>query len=212
MQFLNKNLEIGSIVEILFLAVTAHPTLSEVTSDNSTATTPTQLITNSSYIPTITTGGTIIPTGSSTPSTLNNSVNQFNQQSGGIQVNGYSSTLAPPSCNGGCFFAVTRASPATYGSGTNLEAVVGVTIPLGSTDGGMGEVNRLNAEMQKHRTEHEIKLALSEKLAEALESGKMERATIIAMNLSPMLGYKDYKLLLKAVSIPKPTNSQIGNR
>jgi hypothetical protein len=76
----------------------------------------------------------------------------------------------------------------------------------------MGEVNRLNAEMQKYRTQHEIKLALSEKLAEALENGKTERATIIAMNLFPMLGYKDYQSLLKAVSIPKTANLQIINR
>ena len=66
--------------------------------------------------------------------------------------------------------------------------------------------------MQKYRTEHEIKLALSEKLAEALENGKTERATIIAMNLAPMLGYKDYQSLLKAVSIPKSVNPQITNR
>jgi hypothetical protein len=211
MQSSNKKVEIGAIAGLLYLAVTVHPVLAQVTSDNSTVTTPTQVITNGNSIPQITTGGTIIPS-SSIPSTLNSSVSQFNQQSGGIQVNGYASTLTSPSCNGGCFFAITIASPATYGSGANLEAVVGVTIPLGSTDGGMGEVNRLNAEMQKYRTQHEIKLALSEKLAEALENGKTERATIIAMNLAPMLGYRDYQSLLKAVSIPKTTNPQIINR
>ena len=212
MQSSNKKSEIGAIFGILFFSVIVHPVLAEVTSDNSTTTTPTQVITNSSSIPPITTGGIIIPSSSSTPSTLTNSLNQFNQQSGGIQVNGYASTLTPPSCNGGCFFAITRASPATYGSGANLEAVVGITIPLSSTDGGMGEVNRLNAEMQKYRTEHEIKLALSEKLAEALENGRTERATIIAMNLAPMLGYKNHQSLLNAVSTPKTINPQIINR
>jgi hypothetical protein len=122
MQSSNKKVEIGAIVGLLYLAVTVHPVLAQVTSDNSTATTPTQVITNGNSIPPITTGGTIIPS-SSTPATLNSSVNQFNQQSGGIQVNGYASTLTPPSCNGGCFFAITRASPATYGSGANLEAI-----------------------------------------------------------------------------------------
>ena len=213
MQSSTKKVKTGAIVGILFLTVTAHPVLAEVIIDNSTSVTPpTQVITNGSSTPPITTGGTIIPS-TSTPSTLNSSLNQFNQQSGGIQVNGYaSSTLTPPSCNGGCFFAITRASPATYGAGSNLEAVVGITIPLSSTDGGMGEVNRLNAEMQKYRTEHEIKLALSEKLAEALENGRTERATIIAMNLAPMLGYKNHQSLLKAVSIPKTINPQIINR
>jgi hypothetical protein len=207
----NKKLEIGGMIGLLFLAVTVHPVLAQVTSDNSTTTTSTQLTTNGNSTPQITTGGTVIPS-SSTPLTSTNSLNQFNQQSGGIQVNGYSSNLTPPSCNGGCFFAVTRASQATYGSGANLEAVVGVTIPLGSPDGGAAERDRLKVEMEKYRSEHDIRLALSEKLAEALENGKMERATIIAMNLAPMMGYKDYQSLLKAVSIPKITNPQIRNR
>ena len=136
---------------------------------------------------------------------------QFNQS--GVQVNySGSSTLSPPSCNGGCVFAVTRASPANTGSGANIEAMVGITVSLGSNDGGASELNRLNGEMHKYTTENQVKLALSEKLAEAIENGKMERATIIAMNLAPMLGYKDYQLLLKAVASSKPTNPQMGNR
>jgi hypothetical protein len=174
------------------LAVTAHPAFAgggSGQSDSSTSSTITTTPTNS------TTSTSSIPT------------TQYNQQSG-LQVNwSGSSSLSPPSCNGGCVFAVTRASPVTYGYGTNLEAMVGVILPIGSNDGGVGELNRLNGEMQKYRTEHEIKLALSEKLADALENQKMERATIIAMNLAPMLGYKDYHLLLRDVSIPKPISS-----
>ena len=90
--------------------------------------------------------------------------------------------------------------------------MAGVTWQLGSNDGGAAELNRLNGEMTKYRTEHEIKLALSEKLAEALENGKIQRATIIAMNLAPMLGYKNHQSLLNAVSIPKTINPQIINR
>lgn len=207
MQSSNKLVIVGAMLGFLAF-VMAHPALAGGAVDTYVPTTVPTKVDNSN--PQSTTGSTI--PSSSIPSTLNNSVNQFNQQSGGIQFNGYTSTLTPPNCNGGCFFAVTRASPATYGSGTNIEAVVGVNIPLGSTDGGIGEVNRLNAEMQKYRTEYEMKLALSEKLAEALENGKTERAIIIAMNLAPMMGYKDYQSLLKAVSTSKSTNSQIINR
>ena len=85
--------------------------------------------------------------------------------------------------------------------------MVGIILPIGSNDGGAGEQNRLRVEMEKYRTEHEIRIALSEKLADALENRRMERATIIAMNLAPLLGYKDYHLLLKDVSIPKPTSN-----
>jgi hypothetical protein len=60
--------------------------------------------------------------------------------------------------------------------------------------------------MQKYRTEHEAKLALSEKLSEALENCKTERARIISLLLAPMLGYKDHQALLTTVS--KPNYSQ----
>jgi hypothetical protein len=155
------------------------------------------------------------PTAISTPTTPITSTSiapaQFNQS--GVQVNySGSSTLSPPSCNGGCVFAVTRASPTNTGSGANIEAMVGITMSLGSNDGGASEINRINGEMHKYTTENQIKMALSEKLAEALENGKMERATIIAMNLAPLLGYKDYRWLLMAVSSPKSTNPQIGKR
>jgi hypothetical protein len=156
--------------------------------------------------------GTSSPT--NTPSSVittdpNNSFTQVNQQSGIVQVANWngSSNLAPPTCTGGCFFAVTRVTPTTYGSGHNTEALIGITLPIGSNDNGIGEVNRVNAEMQKYRTEHEAKLALSEKLSEALENCKTERARIIALLLAPMLGYKDYQVLLTTVS--KPNHNQI---
>jgi hypothetical protein len=184
-----KTILIGAIICPLALTLTAHPALAGGgTGDNSTPTTPTQ-----------TTSET--PTTSSSSSSQSVVPLQVNQQS--LISNWSGSALTPPSCNGGCFYAVTRAAPATYGSGTNIEAMIGVTIPLGSNDGGVGELNRLNAEMQKYRSEHEIKLALTEKLADAIESGKVERARLVAMMLAPHLGYKDYRLLLNTVTAPR---------
>jgi hypothetical protein len=148
-------------------------------------------------------GGGSPPTGTTpTPDPIN-PITSTNP--GIVQVanwGGSSNNLAPPNCNGGCFFAVTRFAPTNYGSNGNLEAIVGITLPIGSNDNGIGEVNRINAEMQKYRTENEAKLALSEKLAEALENCRTERSKIIAMMLAPMLGYRDYQLLLTAVTKP----------
>jgi hypothetical protein len=185
-----------AIMGLVAFATTAHPVFAGGgPSDGSITTTQLTPISTSSTISTST-----VPA-------------QYNQSGSGLQVNySGSSTLSPPSCNGGCVFAVTRASPTNTGSGANIEAMVGITMSLNPSDSGVGELNKLNGEMAKYRSEHEVKLALSEKLAEALESGKMERATIIAMNLAPMLGYKDYQLLLKAVSSSKPTNPAMGNR
>jgi hypothetical protein len=228
MQSQNKKTGTGAIIGILFLFATAYPTFAaDNTTDNSNSTASNtsnpQVITGDSSTTTTgvtsqtTTGGIIIPSSStstvSTGSTLS-TVSTASSSTLATQVTSWSSssTLSPPSCNGGCIFAVTRVSPTNSGSGTNLEAVIGITIPIGSTDNGAGEVNRLNAEMQKYRTEHEIKLALSEKLAEALESGRMERARVIAIMLAPLLGYKDYQSLLIVISSPKPTTPQIGRR
>lgn len=185
-----KKILTGTLLCSLALTLTAHSALAGGgTGDNSTPTTPTQ-----------TPPETATPSSSSSSQPL--APLQVNQQ-----ISNWSgSSLTPPSCNGGCFFAVTRAAPSNYGSGTNIEAMIGVTIPLGSNDGGVGEVNRLNAEMQKYRSEHEIRLALSEKLADAIESGKMVRAEIIAMNLAPLLGYKDYRLLLNTFTAPRASN------
>lgn len=144
-----------------------------------------------------------------TTSDSNTTFTQVNQQSGIVQVANWngSSNLAPPNCTGGCFFAVTRITPTTYGSGQNAEALIGITLPIGSNDNGIGEVNRISAEMQKYRTEHDAKLALSEKLSEALENCKTERARVIALLLAPMLGYKDHQTLLNTVS--KPNHNQL---
>jgi hypothetical protein len=212
MQSSNKIVAIGTIIGLLSNALIALPALSGGIGDASSTST-------------IPTGGTLIQVASpiAVPASVNTPINstiststapiaaQYNQS--GLQVNySASSTLSPPSCNGGCVFAVTRASPTTTGSGANIEAMVGITMSLGTNDGGVSELNRLNGEMHKYTTENQVKLALSEKLAEALENGKMERATIIAMNLAPMLGYKDYRWLLRAVSNPNSTNPQMGTK
>jgi hypothetical protein len=205
----NKSAALGVVFGLLTFAVIAHPALAGGGGDTSTPT----VVSNDTSTPTTTPTSTLTttPTTSTTSTSSITPTTQYNQS--GLNVNwSGSSTLTPPSCNGGCVFAVTRASPTTSGSGTNLEAMLGVTIPIGSNDSGVGEVNRVNAEMLKYRTQHEIKLALSEKLAEALENGKMERAKVLAMNLAPLLGYKDYQSLLISVSSPKPTNPQIRNR
>jgi hypothetical protein len=207
MQSSNKTSATGVIIGLLSFVATAHPAFAGGgPSDNSTpSTSPTPITTGDNFTPT-NNPSTITTPINSTTSTSTTPI-QYNQQQG-LQVNwSGSSNLTPPNCNGGCVFAVTRASPVTYGSGTNLEAMVGVILPIGSNDGGAGEQNRLRIEMEKYRTEHEIRIALSEKLADALENRKMERATIIAMNLAPLLGYKDYHLLLRDVSIPKPTSN-----
>ncbi len=195
----NKITTMGVALGLLVFSVTAHPVLAGGGDGmiEPTPVSPTPPATGS--------------TGSGTLTSTAPLAAQYSQSGVQVNYNNGSSTLSPPSCNGGCVFAVTRASPTNTGSGANIEAMIGITMSLGSNDGGAAELNRLNGEMHKYTTENQIKLALSEKLAEAIETGKMERATIIAMNLAPMLGYKDYQLLLKAVSSSRSTNPPMRN-
>lgn len=118
-------------------------------------------------------------------------------------VNSSAGALGYPNCSGTCAFAIGRVSPSqnTYGSTSNtsqFEAVFGIVHSFNSPDQTNAETNRLLVEIQKYRNDQEIITGLSEKLADAIESGKYERANIIAIILAPKLG-KDYQTLLREV-------------
>ena len=114
-------------------------------------------------------------------------------------VNSNTGTLNYPNCNSSCFFGILRTTPNTNNfSGTisnQLEAVIGVIIAIDSPERANAETNRMIIEIQKSKSEYEIKLSLGEKLADALELGKMERAKIIAMLLAPLIGKTHTQLL-----------------
>jgi len=114
-------------------------------------------------------------------------------------VNSSTGALNYPNCISSCFFGILRTTPNTNNfSGTisnQLEAVIGVIIAIDSPERANAETNRMIVEIQKSKSEHEIKLSLGEKLADAIELGKMERAKIIAMLLGPLIGKTHTQLL-----------------
>ena len=128
-----------------------------------------------------------------TPTTLlQNGTNNF------ANVNSNTGALNYPNCSSSCFFGILRTTPNNNLSGTisnQLEAVIGVIIAIDSPERANSETNRMVVEIQKSRNEYEIKLALGEKLADAIELGKMERAKIVAMLLAPLLGKTHTQLL-----------------
>ena len=106
-------------------------------------------------------------------------------------VNSNIGALNYPNCSSSCFFGILRTTSNSNLSGTignQLEAVIGVIIAIDSPERANSETNRMIVEIQKSKNEYEIKLALGEKLADAIELGKMERAKIVAMLLAPLLG------------------------
>jgi hypothetical protein len=129
-----------------------------------------------------------------TPTTL--------QQTGNnnfANVNSNVGALNYPSCSGSCFFGILRTTPNNNNfSGTisnQIEAVIGIIIAIDSPERANVETNRMIVDIQRSKNEYEIKLTLGEKLADAIELGKMERAKIIAILLAPLLGKTHTQLL-----------------
>ena len=122
-------------------------------------------------------------------------------------VNSNTGTLNYPNCNGTCGFAIMRTSPFNNNNGTTgnqYEAVIGIIHSFNSPDQTNAETNRLMIEIQKYKSEYDIVAALSDKLAEAIETSKYERANLIAIILAPKLG-KTHLQLLQEVRL-KPSS------
>jgi len=118
------------------------------------------------------------------------------QQTGLIQFNPPTySNLGYPSCSGACVFAITRVSPSGNG-GNSLEAVAGIIYQFSSPENTQAESQRLLAIAQKDRLDQESTITLAEKLSDAIESGRKERANVIAIILARKLGYRDHHQLL----------------
>jgi hypothetical protein len=124
----------------------------------------------------------------------------INQQAGVIQNNGLGNygSLSYPSCSGACVFAIGRTSR-TGNSDPSVEAVVGVVWQINSTENTYAQNARILAESQQNSLNNQTTLVLTEKLAEAIENNKLERANAIAIILAPRLGYKDHNQLLRDV-------------
>ncbi|MEH2147072.1 hypothetical protein [Nostoc sp.] len=121
----------------------------------------------------------------------------ISQQTGVIQFNNSGlSALTYPNCGGACIFAIGRAIPLSNGM-TSWETVAGVVWQLSSPEKTQAEANKMIAETQSENLAQESNLILAEKLADAIESGKQERANILAILLSKRLGYSDYLRLMQ---------------
>ncbi len=130
----------------------------------------------------------------------------INQQAGVIQNNGLGShgSLSYPSCAGVCIFAIGRTTR-TGNIDPSVEAVVGVVWQISSPENTQAQNTRILAETQRDSLNNQTTLALVEKLAEAIENNKPERANAIAIILASRLGYSNYQQLLKDVHNNNPT-------
>lgn len=125
-------------------------------------------------------------------------------------INSNTGGLAYPNCGGTCFFGIVRASSSNnFNSGNSLnsgqvEALVGFVQSFGTSDQVIAEANRNLVAIQKTKSEIEINIDLALKLSDAIESGKEERANIIAILLAPRLGKAPLQLLAEVRAKPQP--------
>jgi hypothetical protein len=142
--------------------------------------------------PTVTDGSNTIPQDTTSIQQNGVQVNGFNG------FNGFATPLTPPSCSKQlCGFIMLRNTP--YGSESNA----GIVFQLGgSYEDTQAESQRLFNMAQKEKLDQESTVILIEKLAEAIETKKMERAKLYAISLAKRLGYTDYRQLLKEIINP----------
>lgn len=181
-----KNILLAALGTFFCLLLNIQPVLS-AGGDDTTQTSTTQ--DSSVTSPTIQNAGALTVT----PTTLQQTgTNNF------ANVNPNVGALNYLNCSSSCFFGILRTMSNSNLSGTisnQLEAIIGVIIAIDSPERANSETNRMIVEIQKSKNEYKIKLALGEKLADAIELGKMERAKIVAMLLAPLLGKTHNQLL-----------------
>jgi hypothetical protein len=143
--------------------------------------------------PTVTDGSNTIPQDTTSIQQNGVQVNGFNNG-----FNGFTTPLTPPSCSKQlCGFIMLRNTP--YGNESNA----GIVFQLGgSYEDTQAESQRLFNMAQKEKLDQESTVILIEKLAEAIETKKMERAKLYAMSLAKRLGYTDYRQLLNDINSP----------
>jgi hypothetical protein len=117
----------------------------------------------------------------------------INQQADFIQNNSAGfSNLTYPNCQGACIFAIGRTN-----NRQTWEAVGGIVWQISSPENTQAKTNRLIVQSEREKLERESTVILIEKLADAIESGKSERANLLAIILAKRLGYSDPQQLLR---------------
>lgn len=117
----------------------------------------------------------------------------INQQADIIQNSGIGNNiLRTPTCAGTCIFAITHMN-----NRNSIEAVAGVVWQLSSPQTTLANLQSDRAKVQNEKLIQESNTALAEKLADAIEEGKEERANLLAIILAKRLGYSDPQQLLR---------------
>ena len=80
------------------------------------------------------------------------------------------------------------------------EAIVGAILNLGgSADEDRAAAEKLRIEMENIKNTNEYRLQLIDKMTAAIDSGNSVRIRSIAIALSPLLNYKDFREYLRAL-------------
>ena len=138
------------------------------------------------------------PTNTNIPITPITNTNSFDQTGIVQQFNNGFNSLSQPNCRTKiCLFTFIR------NSSHRTEFLGGAVWQLGgSPEDTQAESQRLFAIAQKEKLDQESTVNLIEKLAEAIETKKMERAKLYAISLAKRWGYADYRQLLSDISSP----------
>lgn len=118
-----------------------------------------------------------------------------------------SSALNIPSCQGICYILGIQASPGGAGIAPSTDLKFGISFDLDRSEQDRAVAAATKVQAERKLASQQFITGLKRELTEAITQKRYERSRILAIQLAPRLGYKDYRrylLEISAGSFPNP--------
>jgi hypothetical protein len=112
-----------------------------------------------------------------------------------------------PSCSGTCYALSIQTSPGGAGIAPSTELKFGFSFDLDRSERDRLAATATKVQAERKSASQQFIAGLERELTDAIAQQRYERARILAIQLAPRLGYKDYRLYLlkiSAGSFPNP--------
>lgn len=112
-----------------------------------------------------------------------------------------------PSCQGTCYSLSIQTSPGGAGIAPSTDLKFGISLDFDRTERDRLSAAATKVQAERKSASQQFIAGLKRELTDAIAQQRYERARILAIQLAPKLGYKDYRLYLlkiSAGSFPNP--------
>ena len=105
-----------------------------------------------------------------------------------------------PSCPSTCYILSIQTSPGGAGIAPSTDLKFGISIEIDRTERDRLAAAATKAKAERKSASQQFIAGLERELTDAIAQQRYERARILAIQLAPRLGYKDYRLYLLKIS------------